>query len=513
MASPSLADRVVVTAEQMQAIETRLFAAGLPVAALMEKVANRLSQRLMAEYPDRQQRWGIWVGPGHNGGDALVVARELHLQGYPVQIWHPFERRKPLTEAHLQFAQHLGIPITNTYPDSCDRWLDGGFGFGLSRTLNEASQAAIAHLNASGKPICSIDLPSGLDTDRGEPLGAAIAAERTVCLGLWKQGLLQLAAAPWRGQLERLDFGIPEADIVAVLGSNPPRQILTDARAIAALPLPLATDAHKYRRGHLLLIVGSQRYRGAALLAAIAARASGVGMVTLAVPEHLSAIAVAQVPEALVVACPETATGEIAELPLDCDRYSAIAIGPGVGTGSSIRSVLQQVLQQARSLLIDADALTVLAQHPEDWTLRPAGSAAVITPHAGEFQRLFSSVPTPEAVDAAVAEHSVILVRKGPSPTVATPAGTSWSLVDSTPALARGGSGDVLTGLLGGLLAQTDAVSAAIAATWWHSRTAQAIARTHSPLGVSPTDLAAQLAFWLGQRLRSDSAHGYLTRE
>lgn len=504
MAALSLADRVVVTAEQMQAIETRLFAAGLPVAALMEKVAGLISQRLLTTDPDRNQRWGVWVGPGHNGGDALVVARELHLRGYPVQIWHPFDRRKPLTEAHLQFAQHLGIPIARDYPEQCDRWLDGGFGFGLNRPLNEATQAAIAQLNSSGKPILSIDLPSGLDTDRGEPLGAAIRAERTFCLGLWKQGLLQLAAAPWRGQLERVDFGIPEADIAAVLGEMPVHQILTDAGAIAALPLPLATDAHKYRRGHLLLIAGSQRYRGAALLAALAARSSGVGMITLAVPASLSAIAIAQVPEALIVACPETETGEIADLPLDCDRYSAIAIGPGVGTGPSLRAILQRVLQQPRSLLLDADALTVLAQHPEDWAWRSAEAATVITPHAGEFQRLFGSAPSPASLDLAAAERSVILVRKGPCPTVVTPSGASWALVDSTPALARGGSGDVLTGLLGGLLAQTDALAAAIAATWWHSRTAQAIAQSQTPLGVAPTELARQLTSWLGQRLQSE---------
>lgn len=501
MTALSLADRVVVTAEQMQAIESRLFAAGMPVAALMEKVAGLLSQRLQAAYPDRNQCWGVWVGPGHNGGDALVVARELHLRGYPVQIWHPFERCKPLTEAHLQFAQHLGIPIARDFPDQCDLWLDGGFGFGLNRPLNEVTQAAIARLNGSGKPILSIDLPSGLDTDSGEPLGAAIRAERTYCLGLWKQGLLQLAAAPWRGQLERLDFGIPEADITAVLGETPACQILTDAAAIAALPLPLAADAHKYRRGHLLLIAGSQRYRGAALLAALAARSSGVGMITLAVPASLSVIAIAQVPEALVVACPETKTGEIAELPLDCDRYSTIAIGPGVGTGPTIRAILQTVLPQPRSLLLDADALTVLAQHPEDWALRSVEAATVITPHAGEFQRLFGSAPTPASLYSAAAERSLVLVRKGPSPTVVTPTGASWALVESTPALARGGSGDVLTGLLGGLLAQTDAVSAAIAATWWHSRTAQAIAQQQTDLGVTPTELAAQLTPWLGRRL------------
>lgn len=506
MVALSLADRVVVTAEQMQAIESRLFAAGMPVAALMEKVAGLLSQRLQMAYPDRTQRWGIWVGPGHNGGDALVVARELHLQGYPVQIWHPFERRKPLTEAHLQFAQHLGISIACDYPEHCDRWLDGGFGFGLNRPLNEATQTAIAQLNDSGKPILSIDLPSGLDTDSGEPLGAAIRAERTYCLGLWKQGLLQLVAAPWHGELERVDFGIAEADIVAVLGAVPDRQILTDEAAIAALPLPIAADAHKYRRGQLLLIAGSQRYRGAALLAALAARSSGVGMMTLAVPASLSAIAIAQVPEALVVACPETETGEIAELPIDCDRYNAIAIGPGVGTGPTIRTILHRVLQQSTPFLIDADALTVLAQHPEDWALRPAEARTVITPHAGEFQRLFGSAPTPASLSSAASERSLILVRKGPSPTVVTPVGASWALVDSTPALARGGSGDVLTGLLGGLLAQTDAVSAAIAATWWHSRTAQAIAQKQTALGVTPTELAAQLTPWLGQRLQSEIA-------
>ena len=497
----ALADRVVVTAAQMQAIESRLFAAGMPVAALMEKVAGLLTDRLLSLLPSLGDRGGVWVGPGHNGGDALVVARELHLRGHAVQIWHPFERRKELTEAHLQFAQHLGIPIATDYPDNCDWWLDGGFGFGLDRLLNDAVQAAIAQLNASGKPIVSIDLPSGLHTDRGEPLGTAIRADRTICLGLWKQGLLQAIAAPWRGQLERLDFGIPEADITEVLGADPSAQVLTDEQAIAALPLPIAVDAHKYRRGHLLLIAGSRQYRGAALLAAAAARASGVGMLTLAVPESLAAIAISQIPEALVVACPETADGEIAALPLDAGRYSAIAIGPGLGTGTAIASLVQTLLVQPRSLLLDADALTVLAQLPEAWAQRPAGSATVITPHAGEFQRLFGTAPSLDQLLYTAAQHQLVIVNKGPSPAVITPTGRHWTLLESTSGLARGGSGDVLTGLLGGLLAQTEAPSAAIAATWWHSRTAQAIAAERTPLGVEPSLLAASLTTWLGRRL------------
>ncbi|MEM9978329.1 MAG: NAD(P)H-hydrate epimerase, partial [Cyanobacteria bacterium P01_D01_bin.2] len=297
-----------VTAAQMQAIEARLFDAGFPVAALMEKVAGRIVDYWLGRWPrelPQNQNVGVIVGPGHNGGDALVVARELHLRGYSVGIYAPFERCKPLTADHGRYCRHLGLPWYQTLAEltgflnqgesprqhRCDRILDGLFGFGLSRPITGDIAAAIDLINQSNIPVVSIDLPSGIHTDSGETLGTAIRAETTLCLGLWKRACLQEAAQPYLGQTELIDFDIPTADIKAVLGPMPAVQRLTDGLAQQALPLERSPIAHKYRVGQLLVIAGSRQYAGAALLTAHGAMVSGVGMVTLVVPASLRLVA------------------------------------------------------------------------------------------------------------------------------------------------------------------------------------------------------------------------------
>ncbi|MDA0674732.1 MAG: NAD(P)H-hydrate epimerase, partial [Cyanobacteria bacterium] len=254
--------RIVVTAQEMQALEERLFAAGMAVAALMEKVAGRVARWIREHYPrDRYPSVGILVGPGHNGGDALVVARELHHGGYGVQIYCLSDRVKDLTAAHLAYARHLGIPTVETVSDlaNCGVLVDGGFGLGLTRPLTGAIAAAVDAVNGWGRPVVSIDLPSGLHTDTGQPLGTALQATHTLCLGLWKRGLLQDAALPFCGEAVLLPFDIPALDIEAVVGPEPPLQRLTPGVALAQLPLHRAPTAHKYRVGHVLLVAGSTR--------------------------------------------------------------------------------------------------------------------------------------------------------------------------------------------------------------------------------------------------------------
>ncbi|WP_008309272.1 bifunctional ADP-dependent NAD(P)H-hydrate dehydratase/NAD(P)H-hydrate epimerase [Leptolyngbya sp. PCC 6406] len=520
MTPSPLVQRAVVTAAQMEALEARLFAAGMPVAALMEKVADRIAQWIethysLAEFPTV----GVLVGPGHNGGDALVVARELHHRGYGVHLAYLSDRLKDLTAAHSIYAQHLGIPRVQTVTDleACQLIVDGGFGLGLTRPLMGDIAAMIEAVNRWSIPVVSIDLPSGLDTDRGLPLGATLRATHTLCLGLWKRGLLQDAALPWVGELALLPFDIPAADIAAVVGATPALQRLTAATAIAQLPLHRAPTVHKYQVGHLLLVVGSTRYGGAALLAGRGAIASGVGMLTLVVPESLRLTALAQLPEALVVGAAETATGAIATLPptLDWSQYDAVACGPGMTLDST---VFEAVWTCDRALILDADGLNWLAQESAVKRLRdgqrPAprdhrAAPTLLTPHPGEFRRLFPDLwqaatdPTAAAEAAARATQSLVLL-KGARTVIAPGDGRVWINPDSTPALARGGSGDVLTGLVGGLAAQhlqgefadspnAALLAAALGGVWWHAQTGRAIADERSVLGANPSHLAAAL--------------------
>ncbi|HEY9827664.1 MAG TPA: NAD(P)H-hydrate dehydratase, partial [Stenomitos sp.] len=438
----------IVSAQQMQRIEETLFASGMPVPALMEKVGGLLAQRVQALYPlARYAQVGILVGPGHNGGDALVVARELWLRGYRVSIYMPFARAKELTQAHAQFARSLSIPFVDTVDQlrTSDLLIDGLFGFGLERELSGDIAAVVTEVNQWGLPVVSIDLPSGIHTDTGAVLGSAIRATHTLCLGLWKLGIVQEQALEWVGQAALIDFDIPATAIALQLGQSFPIQRLMASEMVGLLPLVRPRSTHKYRQGHLLLVGGSQRYAGGIILSALGARAAGVGMLSIVVPASLKALMVARLPDAIVYECSETSQGAIASLPdsLALDRFDVVAYGPGVTTESS--TVLEPLLGSNRPLVLDADGLTLLAQLGVE-QLSQRSATTVLTPHAGEFQRLFPELgdllPYAAAQQAAQAYNSIV-VYKGACTAIAAPNGQVWLNTESTPALARGGSGDV----------------------------------------------------------------------
>lgn len=512
---------VLVTAEQMQQIEGRIFEAGMPVAALMEKVSKRIALWFVTHYGPSQGEIGVLAGPGHNGGDALVVARELHHAGYGVKIYQPFSKLKELTEKHAKYAKHLNIPFAETVEElaDCSAIIDGFFGFGLTRPIADSLSEDVERINRLPARVFSIDLPSGIHTDTGQAMGKAIAATHTACLGLWKRGFMQENAIAHLGKCSLIDFDIPLADINAVLGESSAVQRLTDEQAIAHLPLHRSPTAHKYKAGHLLLIAGSKQYAGAALLTGLGAIASGVGMLTLAVPESIRLSLLPELPAALLVGCPETEFGAIARLPddIDLERYDAIALGPGLT--QSAPDLLQTVLAANCPLLLDADGLNLLAKADPIQTLRDRSNPTVLTPHFGEFKRLFPEIansdnklPGEIAREAAEASSAVVLL-KGPRSAVAT-AQKLWFNPHSTPALARGGSGDVLTGLMGGLLAaqvkatgssgaQTPSalVPAVLSAVWWHSQAAIYASGQRTLLGVDALHLARSLNLALQAKL------------
>ncbi|HBB34338.1 MAG TPA: bifunctional ADP-dependent NAD(P)H-hydrate dehydratase/NAD(P)H-hydrate epimerase [Cyanobacteria bacterium UBA8803] len=499
-------EQFVVTAQQMRDIEGRIFAAGMPVAALMEKVAGLMAARLQVLYPrSSRRRVGVLVGPGHNGGDALVIARELHFQGDDVLIYRPFTKLKELTSHHTQYAASLGIPFYEQLEPlaQCDLIIDGLFGFGQERSLSGTIADAVNQLNERSQPVVSIDLPSGIHTDTGAVLGTAVRATRTLCLGLWKLAFLQDQALEYVGAAELIDFDIPLMDIWAILGEPPSMVRMTKTAARSCLPLPRPVVTHKYQQGHLLLIGGSKQYSGAAILTGLGARASGVGMLSIAVPESLKPLLVSQLPEALVIGCPETPEGAIAHLPdrVDLSKYSAIACGPGLTLEA--KSVLPEVIAAECPLILDADGLNVLAELRTIPTLLRRRSPTVLTPHVGEFKRLFPDSGTllPDRVSAvrkASQLSRAVVLLKGARTAIAHPGGSIWLIPESTPALARGGSGDVLTGLLGGLVAQSTDEQQPLAATvataaWWHAQAGIVAARERTELGVDPFTLSQHL--------------------
>ncbi|QLL29565.1 NAD(P)H-hydrate dehydratase [Thermosynechococcus sichuanensis E542] len=486
----------IVTTAEMQAIEGAMFNAGFPVPALMEKVGQRLSDFLQREFPRaRYPHVGVLAGPGHNGGDALVVARELWHRGYGVKVWQPFERLKPLTADHARYARFLGLPFVAAVDSlqAVDLIVDGLFGFGLERELTGDLADAIAQITTWRQPRVSIDVPSGLHSDTGAVLGTAIQADRTLCLGLWKRGLLVEEAQPWVGQGLLIPFDIPAAVIEAALATAPRRYCL-DASCWQQLPLARSPITHKYQQGQLLLIGGSAQFGGSIVLSALAARCTGVGMLVVAVPQSLKSLVLSRVPDAIVVGCPETARGAIARLPesLDLGKFSAIACGPGL-TPEAV-PVVETLLRTGRSLVLDADALNILATL-SPW---PLLSPVILTPHYGEFRRLFPDLVTTGGdrlaqVTAAASRSNAIVLLKGARTAIASPRGDLWINPHSTPALARGGSGDVLTGLIGGLVAQQEALSATYCGVWWHAQAGIQAEREATSLGVYPEQLIAHL--------------------
>lgn len=507
------AGHLLVTGAEMAALEEELFRSGLPVEALMEKAALAVTARLLEQHGPRLRQHGavVLVGPGHNGGDGLVVARELHLAGITVAIWSPFSRHKPLTASHRRHALWLGIPELPAPPDpgQAALWVDALLGIGQSRPLADALQMLLAERQRRCPgALVAIDVPSGLCADSGRLLGSAAArASHTYCLGLHKQGLLQDGALAWVGRLERLDLGLPAA-LLARLPAGQPLALFGRDLATAPWPQP-SPDAGKYGRGRLLLVAGSARYRGAASLALAGADASGCGSLRAALPEPVAEALWATAPHVVVQrSLTSSADGSLQLAGLeagDLARLDAVLLGPGLGHGQpgspADDGEAWSLLQEWPGLLVlDADGLNRLALRPAGactW-LRQRRGPTWLTPHRGEFARLFPDLgqerPLVAATRAAERCGAAVLL-KGARTVVASPDGRCWQLAAAAGEAARAGLGDVLAGYAAGVGAQAPGGDPALLA---------AVALAHAEAGrqlaargtgsASPMAVAAALA-------------------
>ena len=499
----NIKEKFVVSAAQMRQIEERIFTAGMPVPALMEKVAGLVARKILGSLNPNINQIGVLVGPGHNGGDALVIARELYFKGIEIRVYCPVAKLKELTNSHAKYIKHLGINFVENISllKNCALLIDGLFGFGLEREISGDLAEVISQVNSWQKQVFSIDLPSGIHTDTGEVLGTAICATHTFCLGLWKQAFLQDQALKYIGTSELIDFDIPLADIKEILGEFPTTERITKTSAMENLPLPRPPAAYKYKNGNLLLIAGSHRYGGAAILTGLGSRATGVGMLSIAVPESIKPILNSQLPEALIIGCPETETGAIKQLPKDIDlnKFEAIACGPGLTIEP--KSIIEKVLSVNCPLVLDADALNICGTLANNSLVIKRQATTIITPHSGEFKRLFPHLANQLnnrilAAQKASKNSKLVVVLKGAKTIIAN---SQKILInpESTPALARGGSGDVLTGLIGGLLATTSTkippLEAVKTAVWWHAQAAILAAKKRTELGTDAFTLTQYL--------------------
>lgn len=504
----------IVNAATMQALDQRcIIELGLPGLVLMERAALGILNALQRHFGSRLQQVSVLAGNGNNGGDGLALARLLHCQGIPVTVWLASAKTGSAAyQQQLQMATKLQIPCrvaedaqlaaVQASLAQSSLIIDALLGVGLSRPVTGLYAELIALANAAPAPILAIDLPSGLQADTGQALGCAIQATLTVSCALPKWAHYLDPALESVGQLEVVDIGIPPA-----YSANHPEQVLCPALLQALLPAPRKRNSHKGSYGQLGIVAGSLGMSGAAQLAAQAALHSGVGLVFLYVPASIQAILASALPEVQVRPLPDQ-DGQLSEAGLQhllaaASAHDALLVGPGLGRSQSTGALLRGLLttNTALPLVLDADALWHLAEaRPRQAFAQPV----ILTPHPGEMAQLLgcsSAEVQADRVSAArqaALQYQSVSLLKGARSLVANPDGRLAFNASGNPGMARGGMGDLLAGLCGGLLAQgLPAYDAARLAAAWHGLAGDLAASSLSETCLSLGALLAQLpAAW-----------------
>jgi ADP-dependent NAD(P)H-hydrate dehydratase / NAD(P)H-hydrate epimerase len=479
----------LLTTAQMAEADRLAIAAGVAGMTLMENAGRAVADAVAARAP-LGGRIAIVAGPGNNGGDGFVAARLLAARGYPVRVALVGDAAKlkgDAAEAARRFNGTVEPPSAQVL-DGARIVVDALFGAGLDRAVAGPAREMIVAMNACGAPIVAVDLPSGINGSTGAVMGVAVEAAETVTFFRRKPGHVLLPGRLHCGQVHVADIGIP----AQVLERVRPQTFL-DAPALwrACFPVP-RVDGHKYSRGHAVVVSGGAARTGAARLAARAALRAGAGLVTIASPRE--ALAVNAAASLAVMVRPVDGAAELADYLSDL-RLNALVLGPGGGVGSAMRELVIAGLAGPRAVVLDADALTSFAGDPGALyaALARREQPAVLTPHAGEFARLFKDDPDvidqPSKLDkarAAAACSGAIVLLKGPDTVVAAPDGRAAIADNAPPWLATAGAGDVLAGFIAGLLAQgMPGFEAAAAAAWVHGETA-----THVGPGLIAEDLS-----------------------
>jgi ADP-dependent NAD(P)H-hydrate dehydratase / NAD(P)H-hydrate epimerase len=455
----------------MRAADAAAIAAGTPEATLMERAGAAVAAAAEALLPG-SGRVLVLCGPGNNGGDGFVAARHLAARGYAVTV-ALLGARERLTGAAAGAAAGWTGPVTpagEAAPGEADLMIDALFGAGLARDLDGVARRVVQALNASGRPVLAVDVPSGIDGDTGAVRGVAVRAVRTVTFAARKPGHLLLPGRAHCGPVAVADIGIAP-EILRRVGDR----TFANGPALWSMALPRpGLDAHKYQRGHTLVASGGGARTGAARLAARAALRIGSGLVTVASPPEAVGVNAAQLTAVMVRGC-DGADGLAAIL--EDPRFNALVIGPALGVHAMTRTMAMTAVAARRGLVLDADALTSFQGFATELAGAFAGAPTVLTPHDGEFSRLFAGRPEIlepasklERARSGAAHLGAVLVLKGPDTVIAAPDGRAAINQNGTPYLATAGSGDVLAGLVAGLMAQgLPAFEAAAAGVWIHA--------------------------------------------
>ncbi len=442
---------------------------------LMERAALKCTEWLQEQYPEAPS-FGIFCGKGNNGGDGLAIARMLRGKNYPVTVHilefghkgtHDFQtnlarlHQLSFPDIHfIQSEQHFhAIPKGQIV-------IDALFGSGLNRGLEGVTVRLVEHINNSGAEVIAIDISSGLFVNHSSRGNIIIEADHTLSFQCYKPAFLFPENETYTGDIHILDIGL-HRDFYQTLSG---RFELLDDEIIHSIYKPRKRFSHKGHFGHALLVAGSYGKIGAAVLTARACLRSGAGLLTCHVPKCGYDILQTAIPEAMVLT--DFNSSFATKIEDDLTNYEAIGIGPGLGTASETKMLLREIFDAYRSpLILDADALNIMASQKDLLRLIPAGS--ILTPHPKEFERLFGATANDFdrillALEKAATLQSII-VLKGHHTFIATPDGKGFFNSTGNPGMATGGSGDVLTGILTGLLAQSySSVETAVLGVYLH---------------------------------------------
>ena len=507
---------IVTTAAEMRRIDALAIERfGMPADVLMERAGVGAAAALLARFPHvRKTGVVVLAGKGNNGGDGFVVARALKRRRVRCEVVLAAARadvRPPARSKLLAWERAGGKTTTITASDlgPLQRALgragcvvDALFGTGLTGTLTGLAAEVITLVNASGVPTVALDLPSGLDADRGVPLGVAVEAELTVAFAAPKIGTILYPGARHAGELVVVDIGIPEQAVAEVA---PAAEAMLAADA-AVLLCPRDPEAHKGTNGHVAVVAGGRGKTGAVVLASRAAARAGAGLVTAGVPASEQQAVAARLLEEMTTALPDDGEGGLGFPSAHAyaallEGKQALVTGPGIGVSEARRALVAWfVLEAALPAVIDADALNCLALSPPPGAWGTAERPRILTPHPGEMARL-AGIPTAEvqADRIAVARRfaaarGVIVILKGARTVIAEPDGRVAINCSGNPGLGSGGTGDVLAGILGGLLAQgyTPAVAARLG-VFLHGFAADRVAARRGMIGLLASDVIEEL--------------------
>ena len=469
-----------------------------PIASLdlMERASSRIAQYLAGRFP-AGTRFAVFVGKGNNGGDGLAVARLLYRRKYPCTVYTLFPPEAGTGDYRANLDRlPSGVAAEPFSPNDPPQLkpgtviLDALLGTGVSGEVKELVASAIGFINGSGCAVVSLDLPSGLTTEFGNAGRKAVEADLTLTLQFPKLSLLLPEGGENGGEVVVLPIGLDERYTAQ---AQTPYYYLTED-VVRLFVERRQKFAHKGTYGHALLICGSEGMMGAAVLAAGGALRSGCGLVTVRVPQAERNVLYVTRPSALVSGDPGTC---FSEPPEDLGKYTAVGVGPGLGQAPATATALRKLLEvYRRPVVLDADALNLLAADRELFGLVPPDS--ILTPHPGELKRLIGDWKDDreklEKTLELARNLKCFLIVKGAYSAVCTPGGDVWFNSTGNPGMAKGGSGDVLTGLLTGLLAKgMDAQFAAMYGVYMHGRAGDEAARLRGMESMDSADIVEAL--------------------